>query len=225
MPADAKTPEGFSLRRWSRRKLEASREAAPRATEPTSVQPKEPGESVPVAVVPASPAPESPPALPPVESLTVDSDFAPFFQPQVDESLRRQALKKLFADPRFNVMDGLDVYIDDYTKSDPIPPDILERLVKGHFGFNPPAPPPADPTQEPVAGRVAVPDSATALPANESIPPGDAAAPVPAANPTTLDAPLPAANPTTLDAPLPAPNATTLDVPLPARAPDPTTKQ
>ena len=175
MPADAKTPEGFSLRRWSRRKLEASREAAPRATEPTSVQPKEPGESVPVAAVPASPAPASPPALPPVESLTIDSDFASFFQPQVDESLKRQALKKLFADPRFNVMDGLDVYIDDYTKSDPIPPDVLERLVKGHFGFNPPAPPPADPTQEPAAERVAVPDSATALPANESIPPGDAA--------------------------------------------------
>ena len=203
MPADAKTPEGFSLRRWSRRKLEASREAAPRATEPTSVQPKEPGESAPVAVVPASPAPASPPVLPPVESLTIDSDFASFFQPQVDESLKRQALKKLFADPRFNVMDGLDVYIDDYTKSDPIPPDVLERLVKGHFGFNPPAPPPADPTQQAVAERVAVPvpDSATALPASESILPGDAAAPVPAANPTTPDAP------------------------LPAPAPDPTTKQ
>ena len=136
-----------------------------------------------------------------MESLTIDSDFAPFLQPQVAESLKRQVLKKLFADPRFNVMDGLDVYIDDYTKSDPIPPDVLERLVKGHFGFNPPAPPPADPTQEPAAERVAVPDSATALPVNESIPPGDAAEPLPAPNPTTLDAP------------------------LPTRAPDPTTKQ
>ena len=36
--------------------------------------------------------------------------------PNVDESLKRQALRKLFADPRFNVMDGLDVYIDDYTQ-------------------------------------------------------------------------------------------------------------
>jgi hypothetical protein len=201
MPADAKTPEGFSLRRWSRRKLEASREAAPRATEPTSVQPKEPGESVPVAVVPASRAPASPPALPPVESLTIDSDFAPFFQPQVDESLKRQALKKLFADPRFNVMDGLDVYIDDYTKSDPIPPDVLERLVKGHFGFNPPAPPPAAPTQEPAAERVAIADSATALPVDESFAPGDAAVPVHVATPTAPDAP------------------------LHVQAPDPTTKQ
>ena len=35
---------------------------------------------------------------------------------------------KLFSDPRFNVMDGLDVYIDDYTKGDPIPPELLARL-------------------------------------------------------------------------------------------------
>ena len=31
-------------------------------------------------------------------------------------------MKKLFADPHYNVMDGLDVYIDDYSKPDPIPP-------------------------------------------------------------------------------------------------------
>ena len=31
-------------------------------------------------------------------------------------------MKKLFSDPHFNVMDGLDTYIDDYGKPDPIPP-------------------------------------------------------------------------------------------------------
>ena len=38
------------------------------------------------------------------------------------------ALKKLFADPHFNRMDGLDIYIDDYTKPDPMPRAMLARL-------------------------------------------------------------------------------------------------
>jgi len=42
--------------------------------------------------------------------------------------VRRAALKKLFSDPRFNVMDGLDVYVDDYSKSEPIPPAMLAGL-------------------------------------------------------------------------------------------------
>jgi hypothetical protein len=91
--------------------------------------------------------------LPPVESLTPESDFAAFMQPKVDEGVKRQALKKLFADPRFNVMDGLDVYIDDYTKPDPIPPDVLERLAQSGFVRGLGAPPveePAPPAQAPL---------------------------------------------------------------------------
>jgi hypothetical protein len=76
--------------------------------------------------------------LPPVESLTFDSDFAPYFQPQVDAALQRQALKRLLRDPHFNVMDGLDIYIDDYTKSDPIPPEIVREMVQGRYIFDPP---------------------------------------------------------------------------------------
>jgi hypothetical protein len=34
----------------------------------------------------------------------------------------------LFQDPHFNVMDGLDTYIDDYTKADPIPEAMLRGL-------------------------------------------------------------------------------------------------
>jgi hypothetical protein len=68
--------------------------------------------------------------LPSIESLTMDSDFAQFFQAKVPESLRRAAVKKLFADPHFNIMDGLDTYIDDYSKPDPIPPEMLARLVQ-----------------------------------------------------------------------------------------------
>jgi hypothetical protein len=32
-------------------------------------------------------------------------------QPGVDPALKRQALRTLVRDPRFNVMDGLDIYI------------------------------------------------------------------------------------------------------------------
>ena len=39
-----------------------------------------------------------------------------------------QRCEKLFGDPHFNVMDGLDIYIDDYTKEDPIPPAMLRAL-------------------------------------------------------------------------------------------------
>ena len=40
------------------------------------------------------------------------------------------ALKKLFAsEPHFNVMDGLDTYIDDYNKFEPIPKAMLRQLV------------------------------------------------------------------------------------------------
>ena len=68
----------------------------------------------------------SPRPLPPVESLTPESDFTPFMKPEVDGETRREALKTLFDDPRFNVMDGMDVYVDDYSKPDPDP-----RLLAG----------------------------------------------------------------------------------------------
>jgi hypothetical protein len=120
------------LSRWSRRKHAArkggqqeeelpakatSRPDAGSAAAPTpSGQPAEP------------PLPPAEPPLPPVESLTHDSDFTPFMRPGVDPALKRQAMRTLMRDPRFNVMDGLDVYIDDYSKPDPIPADWLGKL-------------------------------------------------------------------------------------------------
>jgi hypothetical protein len=69
-----------------------------------------------------------PPQLPPVDELTLDSDFRGFFHPKVDEIVKRAALKKLFSDPHFNVMDGLDTYIDDYSISDPLPAEMLAQM-------------------------------------------------------------------------------------------------
>lgn len=70
--------------------------------------------------------------LPAVESLRPDSDFRPFMRAGIEASTRNAALKRLFADPQFNVMDGLDVYIDDYGKTEPIPEQLLRRLVREH---------------------------------------------------------------------------------------------
>ena len=72
------------------------------------------------------------PKLPLVEQLNLESDYSAFFHPKVDEKLRREALRKLFSDPHFNVMDGLDVYIEDYGKPDPIPPEMLARLIESN---------------------------------------------------------------------------------------------
>lgn len=80
------------------------------------------------AAVPKEDVPSEKPQLPSIDSLTFDSDFKVFMHSKVEESVKRAALKKLFSDPRFNVMDGLDTYIDDYTKSDPIPDEMLARL-------------------------------------------------------------------------------------------------
>lgn len=60
--------------------------------------------------------------------LGPDSDFGLFLREEVSEAVRRKAMKTLFADPHFNVMDGLDIYIDDYSISDPIPDEMMATL-------------------------------------------------------------------------------------------------
>ena len=116
------------LSRWSRRKLDA-KESAP-AGAPQSVE------------LPAAAFKEPPvPAAEPTAAGTADditSEYRKFFDLRVDENLRRTALKKLFSDPQFNVMDGLDTYIDDYSKPDPIPTAMLRQLnqAKALFLFD-----------------------------------------------------------------------------------------
>lgn len=135
------------LSRWSRRKA-AVREGRPPLPEPAA--PPSPPRAETAAPVPAaaavSPAstaspvstatPASaedappPPTLDDVAQLTRESDFRRFVAPDVDPAVRNAALKKLFADPQFNVMDGLDTYIDDYGKPDPLPASMLRKMVQ-----------------------------------------------------------------------------------------------
>ncbi len=123
------------LARWSRRKAQArggglaaepAREPAPPAVPALAAQaPVAAAASPPTDAAAAAPPP---PTLDDVARLTEDSDYSRFVLPGVDESVKRAAVKKLFSDPQFNVMDGLDIYIDDYGKPDPIPEAMLRRM-------------------------------------------------------------------------------------------------
>ena len=132
-------PESF-LARWSRRKRAVEREAEPSAEDAAppvagALPAQVGGEGVagggpvpaPALEVESGDTGEVP--LPPIESLDgLRSDYTAFFQQPVGEDLRRAALKKLFADPHFNQMDMLDVYVDDYTQFEPLPAALRMRL-------------------------------------------------------------------------------------------------
>jgi len=73
------------------------------------------------------------PTLQDVQHLTAESDFAPFVARDVASEVRNAAMKKLFTDPHYNVMDRLDIYIDDYSKPDPLPASMLRQMVGAKF--------------------------------------------------------------------------------------------
>jgi len=134
--------DGF-LGRWSRRKQEV-REGKPVAEPPPPVPAPAPASQAvapvrapaPGAVaVPAPPEPP-PPTLADAQALTPASDFTPFVDRAVSPEVRNLAMKKLFADPHFNVMDGLDIYVGDYTQPDPLPAGMLRKIASAHaLGF------------------------------------------------------------------------------------------
>lgn len=122
---------GNFLSRWSRRKLEKSApESAPApVAPPEDAAPPAVGQDI-APQEDASPPPSPPEPLPPVDSLTPESDFTRFMQPGVDPGTKSAALKQLFKDSRFNVMDGLDTYIEDYSVPDPIPAGMLKTMYQ-----------------------------------------------------------------------------------------------
>lgn len=68
------------------------------------------------------------PTLQDAMHLTSDSDYSAFMARGVDKNVRRLAMKKLFADPHFNQLDGLDIYMGDYNRADPLPAPMLAAL-------------------------------------------------------------------------------------------------
>jgi Protein of unknown function (DUF3306) len=73
------------------------------------------------------------PTLDEAQAMTPQSDFTRVMKKDVDANVKNTALKKLWTDPRYNIQDGLDTYIDDYSKPDPMPPGMLEKLA--HMSF------------------------------------------------------------------------------------------
>jgi len=80
----------------------------------------------------AAPA-EPPPTLEEAAGLAPGADVSRFVRRGVDAAVQRTALKRLFADPHFNIMDGLDTYIDDYGRPDPIPAAMLRQMNQSKF--------------------------------------------------------------------------------------------
>ena len=126
--------DGF-LGRWSRRKAglepegldNAAPDLKPKVTPSSVPQDKKTIESA------STPAEEEtpPPTLEDAESIDrFAPDFSAFMKPNVDPAVQQAAMKKLFSDPHFNIMDRLDIYIDDYSIPDPIPMEMLKRMVQ-----------------------------------------------------------------------------------------------
>jgi len=125
------------LSRWSRRKLEGEAAAPKPESAPPTPQPE-----------PALPIPE----LPPIDSLTAASDFKPFLQAGVPDSLKRAALRRLWAlDPEIRDFIGpARDYGWDWNAPGGVPgggelppADEIARMVERVFGTDSPAQKPA----------------------------------------------------------------------------------
>ena len=172
--------DGF-LGRWSRRKQDvregkavqeppapARAASAVAQPAPAPVPATEGPGAVPAAqsgppVADATPPPQ--PTLADAQALTSESDFTRFVQRGVPSDVRNLAMKKLFADPHFNVMDGLDIYIDDYTQPDPLPAGMLQKMASAHaMGFFAPEQDPAAPAAAPLPAQPGPPQVAGGTP-------------------------------------------------------------
>ena len=91
----------------------------------------------PELVVPTAALASAPPGHVELEQLQHESDFSRFMAADVEPDVRRLAMKKLFTNPHFNIMDGLDIYIGDYSQPDPLPAGMLESLLHAQTLLNP----------------------------------------------------------------------------------------
>lgn len=129
------------LSRWSRRKIEVRAQEnqvqlSGQAVETSAVQApvQQPGGNV-VETASASTQPiQSPlPDVPlPTEAdlklVEEGGDIKAFLTDKVAPELKNKAFKALFSRPEFNVMDGLDIYIDDYNKFIPLTQEDIGKM-------------------------------------------------------------------------------------------------
>jgi hypothetical protein len=149
--------EGF-LSRWSRRKRAVVEGRAPEEATPPA-----PLEAKPEAP-PAEPEDDFDPAsLPPIESLTIESDFKAFLHRKVPLDLRAAALRRAWSlDPAIRDFIGPADYAWDFNAPDGVPGFALElggdamKLLSHALGLDAPPPKPdsaeaEDPPAEPPA--------------------------------------------------------------------------
>jgi hypothetical protein len=141
--------EGF-LKRWSR--LKAAPEAplereallgpaalpaqAAQAAQSSHASQPLPASGAPHAGAATETSPATPlPTLADAAMLNADSDYSAFVARGVDADVRRLAMKKLFADPHFNLVDGLDIYMGDYNLPSPVSPAMLASMSHARSVF------------------------------------------------------------------------------------------
>lgn len=124
-------------------------------------------------------------ALPPLDSLGEDDDYSAFLLTGVSPLLRRQALRQLFCSAKYNAVDGLDDYCEDFTQHVPlgnlVPAELRRRLESALADSQKPLPnedahtsggEPGD-THSPEIHAVQVTKDATASQTNEDKPQDD----------------------------------------------------
>lgn len=132
-PANDDTEQSF-LKRWSRRKGGSGQAG--------DTQQPAPGDEA--APTPVGEAGAADPAteeaervktdedMPDLDSITDTTDMRDFFSPGVSEKLRNQALRRLFRMSKFNVVDPLDDYNEDFRSfallGDLVTSDMRHRL-------------------------------------------------------------------------------------------------
>lgn len=131
------------LSRWSKRKLEVraqeqlAEQASVLQTEaPLSGVDSGQGAAVDELSTPkpleqtAATQPELPlPTEEDLQAVEQGGDIKAFMVEKVSTELKNKAFKALFSRPEFNVMDGLDIYIDDYNKFTPLSQEDIGKMT------------------------------------------------------------------------------------------------
>lgn len=125
------------LSRWSKRKLEVRERERLAENLPQQEDALADAEAVNnQGLVEVDNAPPSPvevdlpvPTEADLRAVEQGGDIKAFLVDKVSKDLKNKAFKALFSRPEFNVMDGLDIYIDDYNKFTPLSKEDIEKMT------------------------------------------------------------------------------------------------
>ena len=114
------------LSRWSKRKLESLEKQSGAENLPQQDPvPAEVKHEPPASVEADLPLPTEDDLL----AVRQGGDIKAFLVDKVSKELKNKAFKALFSRPEFNVMDGLDIYIDDYNKFTPLSQEDIGKMA------------------------------------------------------------------------------------------------